>query len=197
MASLTPRQVAVRAQEVASQLLAALDGGALVPKFLRSYVNEKKRPGRTSDPQRYRDLVETIRREALLVLALQVESHAPHGLGVRPTQRVTPTQSRMADLFREEFYIALGRSLDWEDDRFDIFCRDLELFRRLYAEAPRVSKRGRALAPPKGPFVDRCGLLLDAPMLDQARRAAAKFESELIATAGVVLKKVFSRRKHR
>ncbi|MGH9866529.1 MAG: hypothetical protein ACRD4H_14065, partial [Candidatus Acidiferrales bacterium] len=158
MASLTPRQVAVRAQEAASQLLAALDRGELVPKFLRWYVNEKKRPGRTSDPQRYRDLVETIRREALLVLALQVEYQAPASLGIRSSQRVTPTQSRLIKLFREEFYGALGRSRDWHDKEFDDFCRDLELFRKLYAEVPRLSKRSRALAPPKGPFVDRCGL---------------------------------------
>ena len=113
MASLTPRQVAVRAQETASQLVAALDGGALVPKFLRWYVNEKKRPGRTSDPQRYRDLVETIRREALLVLALQIEFQSPESLGIRPKQRLNPAQSRMVRLFREEFYDALGRSFGW------------------------------------------------------------------------------------
>lgn len=194
MASLTPRQVAVRAQETASQLVAALDRGALVPKFLRWYVSEKKRPGRTSEPQRYRDLVETIRREALLVLALQVESQAPRSLGIRPSQRVTPAQSRVLKLFREEFYGALGRSLGSKED-FDDFCRDLELFRKLYAKVPRVPKRSRVLAAPKGPFVDRCGLLLDAPMLDQARHAAAQFEAELVAAASAVVKKVFSRQK--
>ena len=77
-------------------------------------------------------------------------------------------------------------------EEFAAFCRDLDLFRKLYADAPLVSYRSRALAPPTGPFVDRCGLLLDAPMLDQARRAAAKFEAELIAAASAVLKKVFS-----
>ena len=117
MVSLTPRQVAVRAQETASQLVAALDRDALVPKFLRWYVSEKKRPGRTSEPQRYRDLVETIRREALLLLALQVEFQAPERLGIRPSQRVTPTQSRLVKLFREEFYSALRRGLRSEERR--------------------------------------------------------------------------------
>lgn len=195
MASLTPRQVAVRAQEAASQLVAALDRDALVPNFLRRYVNEKKRPGRTSEPQRYRDLVETIRREALVFLALQVESQAPRGLGIRPRQRVTPAQTSLVKLFREEFYAALGRRLGGSEKDFDDFRRDIELFRRLYAEVPRVSKRSRILAAPKGPFVDRCGLLLDAPMLDQARHAAAKFEAELVALASAVVKKVFSRRE--
>lgn len=195
MVSLTPRQVAVRAQETASQLVAALDRDALVPKFLRWYVSEKKRPGRTSEPQRYRDLVETIRREALLLLALQVEFQAPERLGIRPSQRVTPTQSRLVKLFREEFYSALRRGLSGNEKDFEDFCRDIELFRRLYAEVPPVSKRSRAVAMPKGPFVDRCGLMLDAPMLDQARHAAAKFEAELVAIASAVIKKVFSRRE--
>ena len=195
MASLTPRQVAVRAQEAASQLVAALDRDALVPNFLRRYVNEKKRPGRTSEPQRYRDLVETIRREALVLLALQVESQAPQSLGIRLGKRVIPAQTSLVKLFREEFYAALGRRLGGSEKDFDDFRRDIELFRRLYAEVPRVSKRSRVLAAPKGPFVDRCGLLLDAPMLDQARHAAAKFEVELVALASAVVKKVFSRRE--
>lgn len=198
MPSFTPRQVAVRAQEAASQLVAALDGAALVPKFLRGYVDEKKRPGRTANPQRYRDLVETIRREALLVMVLQVDIDAPRRLGMPRTARAaTPRQVELADLFRGEFYVALGRRLNWDDDEFAAFCRDLDLFRKLYADVPRVSHRSRALAPPTGPFVDRCGLLLDAPMLDQARRAAAKFEAELIAAASAVLKKVFSASKRR
>ncbi|HVA17593.1 MAG TPA: hypothetical protein VMV59_07765 [Candidatus Dormibacteraeota bacterium] len=197
MAPLTPRQIAVRAQEAASELCASLDRAALVQKFLRSYVSEQKRPGRISEPQRYRDLVETIRREALLVLALQVESQALHVVGLRPARRASPAQSRLANLFRGEFLIGLGRSLNYDHEEFDNFCRDLELFRKLYADVPRVSKRSRAVAPPKGPFVDRCGLLLDAPMLDQARRASAKFETQLVTTASAVLKKVFSRRKRR
>ncbi|HVB35992.1 MAG TPA: hypothetical protein VND42_02035 [Candidatus Acidoferrales bacterium] len=195
MAPLTPRQIAVRAQEAASELCAALDRGALVQKFLRSYVSEEKRPGRISEPQRYRDLVETIRREALLVLALQVESQAPQSLGIRPGQRVTPAQSSLVKLFRDEFYAALGRRLGGSEGDFEDFRRDIDLFRKLYADVPRRSKRNRAVVPPKGPFVDRCGLLLDAPMLDQARHAAAKFETELVAAASAVVKKVFSRRK--
>jgi len=148
MPSFTPRQVAVRAQEAASQLVAALDGAALVPKFLRGYVDEKKRPGRTANPQRYRDLIETIRREALLVMVLQVDIDAPRRLGMPRTARAaTPRQVELADLFRGEFYVALGRRLNWDDEEFAAFCRDLDLFRKLYADVPRVSHRSRALAP--------------------------------------------------
>jgi hypothetical protein len=37
---------------------------------------------------------------------------------------------------------------------------------------------------------------LDSPMLDEGRRAAAKFESELHTTASAVIRKVFSRRTY-
>jgi hypothetical protein len=195
MRTFTPRQVAVRAQEAASQLLAALDREALVARFLHSYARENKRPGRTADPERYRELMETIRREALLVLVLQIEAEAPARLGVRNPDRVTPTQAKLLDLFREEFYVALGRSLEWRGKDLEDFYRDLDLYRRLYAALPPRPRRPRspAASSPRGPFADRCGLLLDPPMLEQARRAAAKFESELIAVSNALLKKVFSR----
>lgn len=62
-----PRQVAVRAQELAFQLLVAVDHDAVVEKFLRSYARDQKRPGRISNPGRYRELIDTIRREVFLL----------------------------------------------------------------------------------------------------------------------------------
>ena len=129
MAPLTARQVAVRAQEAASQLLAALDREGLVAQFLRTYAQEAKRPGRTADPQRYRELMETIRREALLVCVLQTEEEFPRRLGVGPAAKSTRAQAELVRLFREEFFVALGRSLDWDQKEFESFCRDLELYR--------------------------------------------------------------------
>ena len=46
-----------------------------------------------------------------------------------------------------------------------------------------------------GPFVDRVGLLLDPSLMEQSRRAAAKFEAELNTAADQVLRKVFARRR--
>jgi hypothetical protein len=195
-ALMAPRQVAVRAQETAFQLLVAVDRGGVIHRFLRWYANERKRPGRISNPWRYRDLVETIRRESFLVLALQVEAEAPQRLGARPAGKLNAAVSELVHLFREEFYVALGRSLDFSDDEFNDFCRDLEIYRGLRTHGLGSQSRANALAAPAGPFVDRCGFLLDSPMLDQARRAAAKFEGELHATASTVLRRVFSRRAY-
>lgn len=191
-----PRQVAVRAQEAAFQLLVAVDRGGLIHRFLRWYANERKRPGRIPNPGRYHELVETIRRESFLVLALQVDADAPQRLGVRSPGKMSPAQSELVDLFHEEFYVALGRSLDLSDEDFNDFCRDLDVYRRLLHRAPGSPTRIGASSVPAGPFVDRCGFLLDSPMLDQGRQAAARFESELRATASSIIKKVFSRRRY-
>jgi hypothetical protein len=188
------RQVAVRAQETAFQLLVAVDRGGIIHRFLRWYANERKRPGRISNPGRYHELVETIRREAFLVLALQVDANAAQRLSVRSATRMSPAQSELVNLFREEFYVALGRSLDFSNEEFNDFCRDLDVYRELLHRVRGSQPRSSSFSSPSGPFVDRCGFLLDSPMLDQGRQAAAKFESELHATASSVIRKVFSRR---
>lgn len=194
MAPFTPRQVAVRAQEIAAQLLSALDQEGLVRRFLNSYAKEARRPGRTANPERYRELIEAVRREALLVLVLVVEEAAPSRLGVRMGARATPEQAKLLALFREEFDSALERGLSWGDEEFSAFHRDLDLYRKLYGEFTPQARRRSSSEMPMGPFVDRCGILLDPAMLDLARRAAAKFEDELVAAASERLKKVFSRR---
>lgn len=187
-----PRQAVVRAQELAFQLLIAIDRGALVHRFLRWYANECDRPGRISNPGRYRELVETIRREAFLALALQVEEESAQRLVGRSGAAANPAQAGLIKLFHDEFYIALGRSLDFSGEEFREFCRDIEVYRSLQGSR-RVQPR-RASSAPTGPFVDRCGFLLDSPLLSQGRQAAAKLESDLRATASGVIRKVFSRR---
>jgi len=167
-----------------------------VPKFLRRYALEKKRPGRIADPGRFRELVETIRRESFLVLALQIESEADRRFGSKIRERTGAEQFDLAKLFRDEFYAALRRCLDYSGEDFAEFLRDLEVYRSLRSPArDSASPRNRALSSPHGPFVDRCGFLLDSPMLDQGRHAAAEFESELEALASAVLRRVLSRRE--
>jgi hypothetical protein len=193
-AAISPRQVAVRAQETAFQLIASMDRGEVVSKFLRRYASERGRAGRIADPGRFRELVGTIRREAFLVLSLKIEAEAAQRLGGRAHGKSSPAEFDLVKLFREEFYIALGRGLDYSDEEFGEFCRDLEVYRTLRESAGNPQPRARALSSPKGPFVDRCGFLLDSPMLDQARHAAWQFEVELMATATAALRKVFARR---
>ena len=135
-----PRELVVRAREAAALLLAALDHNEMVPRFLDIYAAENRRPGRADQPAHYREQLETIRREAILAMVLRVQSALPLRLKVRVTMNNTPRRARkkarrgrkgaklqktrkstlelaipLLDLFREEFFVALGQALVWSE----------------------------------------------------------------------------------
>jgi hypothetical protein len=215
-----PRELVVRAREAAARLLATLDHNEMVPRFLDMYAAENRRPGRADQPAHYREQLETIRRESLLAMVLRAEGALPTRLKVRVMVRETKrrvkskkgkqtakgkrskkTNARkpgldlaipLLDLFREEFFVALGQALRWTDEDAQAFWHDLELYESLAANEPRRPAR-RAIV--SGPFVDRTALLLDPSLMEQARRAAGRFQLELDAAADRVLRGVFSRRR--
>lgn len=214
-----PRELVIRAREAAFFLLATLDRDEMVQRFLDMYAAEFRRPGRADQPVHYREQLQTIRREAILAMTLRVEAALPTRLKVHVSVRNTRTSPSkkkkkgkksakqkkprsagleiaipLLDLFREEFFVALGRSLDWSQEDAQQFWRDYSLYEKLSAKDSRNSRqpaRGNA----SGPFVDRTAMLLDPSLMDQARRAAAKFQLELNTAADRVLRKVFSRRR--
>jgi hypothetical protein len=47
----------------------------------------------------------------------------------------------------------------------------------------------------EGPFVDRCGVLLDPSMLDKSRLAASRFQNQLHIATQSALNQVFSSRR--
>jgi hypothetical protein len=218
-----PRELVIRAREAATLLLATLDRNEMVPRFLDMYAAENRRPGRADQPAHYRDQLETIRREAILAMVLRTEAALPTKWKVHVVVRSAKTRSRsrtqlkkakrgakakikkrkpqrsgidlaipLLDLFREEFFVAIGQALRWTDEDAQSFWHDLELYETLSANLPRGPAR-RAVA--AGPFVDRTALLLDPSLMEQARRAAGKFQVELDAAADRVLRATFSRRR--
>lgn len=212
-----PRELVVRAREAAITLVRAVDRDEMVEKFLDVYAAENRRPGRADHPGHYREQLETIRREAILTMVLRIEGALPRRLKVHVPMRNVhaqrkskrqgkarskkPVQRRDAwefvipilDLFREEFFTALGQALEWTEHDAEEFWRDLELYEKLRAVEQKRSGRS-ARAVPAGPFVDRVAFILDPSLMEQARRATAKFESELDAAADRVLRTVLSRR---
>jgi hypothetical protein len=212
-----PRELVVRAREAATVLLSTLDRNEMVARFLDMYAAEHRRPGRADQPSFYREQLQMIRRESILAAVLRIEAALPSRLkvsvnvrgGRRPPQKkkrghkASRSKSRhrttgldmaipFLDLFREEFFVALGQSLGWSEEDAQEFWRDLELYEMLAAREPsRPSRRTGA----SGPFVDRVALLLDPSLMEQARRAAGKFQLEINAAADRVLRKVFSRRR--
>jgi hypothetical protein len=101
----------------------------------------------------------------------------------------------LLDLFREEFFVALGQALGWSEEDAQAFWRDLDLYESLTAAEPKRQAGQTTRAVASGPFVDRTAFLLDPSMIEQARRAAAKFQLELDSLADKVLRGVFSRRR--
>jgi hypothetical protein len=212
-----PRELVVRAREAAALLLATLDRNEMVARFLDMYAAEYRRPGRADHPFLYREQLARIRREAILAMVLRIEAALPARLKVSVAvrgakQRKNPQKGKrnargvkrkkqpdlelaipFLDLFREEFFVALGQALEWSDDEAEEFWRDLGFYEKL---TPRDHWRAGAVARRvsiSGPFVDRVALLLDPSIMDQARREAGKFETELEAAADKVLRLVFSR----
>ncbi len=147
-----PRELVVRAREAAGLLLAALDRNEMVARFLDMYAAEYRRPGRADHPYLYREQLSRIRREAILAMVLRIEAALPARLKVsvalggakqrnparkgkktaRATQHKKQPDLELAipflDLFREEFFVALGQALQWTDDEAEEFLRDLELY---------------------------------------------------------------------
>ncbi|HKS83120.1 MAG TPA: hypothetical protein VJR23_16570 [Candidatus Acidoferrales bacterium] len=212
-----PRELAVRAREAAGLLLSTLDRGEIVQRFLDMYAAEYRRPGRADQPGHYREQLDTIRREAILAMVIRTEGLLPKRLKVRVSLHPAKKRKRLKkgkhrvkrlkvssldlaipllDLFREEFFVALGQALNWSEEDAQDFWRDLDLYESLTAVDEHRSKPHRhSAAPVSGPFVDRVALLLDPSLMEQARRAAGKFQIEINSITDRVLRRVFSRRR--
>jgi hypothetical protein len=217
-------------------LLATLDREAYVVRFLRAYANDNDRPAIITQPILHRELMGTVRREALLAMATHVDELAPRFLGLAegssdnaargssarggkrknsgkksskaakggagvdppaPKRATEIARQRAAEiealnLFRQEFFAALGQALRWTQPDFEEFARDYDLYEKAGAHAANAARATKAVA---GPFVDRCGLLIDPSMLEQARRAAGKFEAQLRAATQAAMKRVFAARR--
>jgi hypothetical protein len=213
-----PRELVIRARDAATMLLATIDRNEMVQRFLDMYSAEFRRPGRADQPALYREQLQAVRREAILAMVMRIESSLPTRLKVSVTVRGAKRRTKgkkgaktkpakraasmelgipFLDLFREEFFVALGQALEWTDEDAEGFWRDLGLYEQLSGPAPRGGARPARASKvgASGPFVDRVGLVLDASLMEQARREAGKFQAELNAAADRVLQKVFSRHR--
>ncbi len=177
----------MHAQELAHRLVHSIAHGGLVEQFVRSYAERYNRRKLTGDPLRLRELESTIGREALLAIAVEVRRLAPRAFapgGSAPR----PQEIALGQTFFAEFVASLGRALDWAaadvPSEMRALERDLEMYwgwsHRSSGPATGISPQRRSGSGSQGPFPDRCAILLDPPMMEQARRAAAAFEAEVV-----------------
>ena len=156
----------------------------MVQRFLDMYAGENRRPGRADQPVHYREQLQTIRRESILAMTLRAEAALPTRLkvhvsvrdtrkhpvkkgrkGKKVAKRKRPRTSGMdlaiplLDLFREEFFVALGQSLEWTQEDAQQFWRDYSLYEKLSGKESRgkfPAKWFAAALPAPSSIAPRC-----------------------------------------
>jgi hypothetical protein len=174
---------------LAHQLVRAVRPQGLIAGFAKSYARRHGREGVVDEPARVRELESTMGREAILVMVAEVCRLLPAALGARKGHPLEPQEAAFAEMFWPEFLSALGRGLEWPPAEFtaerEALDRDLLMYRRW---AERAAFPGAIPAQTQvSPFCDRCALLLDPSMMEEARQAAAEFETEVVHAAARIV----------
>ena len=169
------------AGELAHHLVSAIARDAMAMKFVRGYSERHDRRKVVANLERLREMERTISREALLLIAAEVRRLLPRAFGLARNPR--SEDLALCDTFYAEFLEALGRALEWPFVEAEIegqaFRKDLEIYAG-WRERNPVVPAARKASRNESPFPDRCAILLDSGMMDQARRAAASFQSDLL-----------------
>jgi hypothetical protein len=192
-----PSQLAERARLTVRALLRYLSDERPVQKFIDAYAERHERIELRATPARYTELVTTLTREALLQMAARVHQRLPRRIAARAASHLKPAEERAISQFREEFFLEMAKAMYWAPTDLEEFWRDEELYEQVLGRPDALggkSARPRAGTAVEGPFVDRCGLLLDPSFMEKARRAAAEFRDVLDAAADKVLGVAFSTR---
>jgi hypothetical protein len=182
------------AGEIANKLLTALESDGLVARFVDSYAVEFDRQGLKDHPHRYRELLSTLGREALLAMVAHAHAELPRYLTRRRPPLLRGAEVQVADAFSDELLASLARASRWSTEDAEEFRHDLDLYAQLSARTQKVKRRRSPADPAEGPFVDRCALLLDPSMLDKARSAAGKFLVEIEQATEKIFHSVLRRR---
>ena len=175
---------------MANNMLTALSRGRVVDGFVAAYVAQFDRRGIQGEASRDRELAETIGREIILAMIVQVSDALPRFIGKNRRKTLKEEEKQTIDAFFHELFAALNRAWNWNADDRRQFRRDLALYSDFTAYqvvTPNLRKR-RKERDEDPPFVGRVALLLDPSMLDQARRAARKFHGDVARLAQKLLR---------
>jgi hypothetical protein len=178
-------------RELANQLLHALKTGRVASAFLESYAKQFDRPEATAHPERRRELEAMLEREMLLAMTSHIArsaNAAARNISKRANRALEPVK------FLRDVIAAIAKESNWTAGDAMEFRGDLEIYRHLSAvvAARASSTRSRIVA--AGPFVDRCAILLDPSMIENASRAAAKLLLQLELQSEKLFQEAFSKR---
>lgn len=175
---------------LANNMLKAVDRGHVVADFVAHYIDEYDRHGILGGPARDRELAETIGREVVLAMVLEIPKGLPRFFGKTQRAKFNDSEKQAMDAFFQECIAALGRAWNWKPEDRRRFHQDFTLYSEFGARhdaEESTQKRGK-MPQEEPPFVGRVALLLDPSMLDQARRATRKFHAEVEHLAQKLLK---------
>jgi hypothetical protein len=169
------------AGELAHLLVRAIARDTMAMEFVRGYARRHDRRKVVASVERLREMETTISREALLLIAAEVRRLLPRAFGLSRNPR--SEDLALCDVFYTEFLEALGRALEWPlaeaGTEAQAFRRDLETYAR-WRERNPIKPAANKASGDDSPFPDRCAILLDSAMMEQARRAASEFQSDLL-----------------
>jgi hypothetical protein len=176
---------------LANNMLVALVHDRIVDRFVAAYVADYDRRGILGGPARDRELADTMGREILLAMTVEVHEALPAFFGKKLQSKLKTEERETIEAFSRELLAALARAQNWNGEDRRQFGRDLALYSEFSARREMVAKarkRGKT-SEEEAPFVARVALLLDPSMLEQARRAARKFHSGVGLLARKLLRK--------
>ncbi|HSZ18601.1 MAG TPA: hypothetical protein VK770_02355 [Candidatus Acidoferrum sp.] len=164
---------------LANTMLLAIERDHVVDRFVAAYVAQHDRRGILGGPARERELAETIGREILLAMNVEVREALPAFFGGKQKGKLKTEETEAIDAFFRELHAALARAQNWNGEDRRQFRRDLALYSdfSMRQKITAKSRKRTEKSEEEAPFIARVALLLDPSMLEQARRAARKFHS--------------------
>ena len=179
---------------LANNMLAALVHDRVVDRFVAGYVADYDRRGILGGPARERELAETVGREILLAMIVEVREALPTFFGKKQKSKLKTEEQEAIDAFSRELLAALARAQNWNGEDRRQLRRDLALYSDFSARQKLAANARKKGKPPEeeAPFIARVALLLDPSMLEQARRAARKFHASMGLLARKLLRQTLS-----
>jgi hypothetical protein len=180
-------------RELAKQLVHALKSGRVASAFLESYAKQFDRPEATAHPERRRELETMLEREMLLAMTSHIARATEIIARTRRTSRAPQSKVDPAKFLRD-LLAGIASESNWTAGDAMEFRSDLEIYRHLAAVVAARASSTRARIVPAGPFVDRCAILLDPSMIENASRAAGKLLLQLEAQSEKLFQEVLNQK---
>src|ERR1700674_224419 len=101
---------------LANNMLSAIQRDRVVDRFVTAYVVQHDRRGILGGPARERELAETMGREILLAMIVEVHEGMPAFFGKKQKGKLNSEEREVIDAFSRELLAALARAQNWNGE---------------------------------------------------------------------------------